>query len=254
MTATHREPAEADVFRQKNAFVAKAAPDVRRNDPHLRLHQPQAFREAGPHDVRHLTARIQNELVHAAVPIGDGAAPLDRSHAFAGGGDLASNFDRRVESGFDVDVDECLKEGVVAPMLMYERRIRRSRREHVVHSRQLVEIDLDACSNILGLGPRPADAHRDQLADLSYLVDRENRVLRRLESWEAGYGDDRLHIDQVRGKERLAAMLVKNANGAQLCMRERRADESDVFHACEADVTDKLAAPTQEAVVLLALN
>jgi hypothetical protein len=35
---------------------------------------------------------------------------------------------------------------------------------------------------------------------------------------------------------------------------ERRANESDVFHAREADIADKLAAPAQEAVVLLTLN
>ena len=125
MAAAHRQPSEAHILRQKNAFVAKAAADVRRDDPHLRLHQPQTFGEAGAHDMGHLAARIQNELVHAAVPIGDRAAALHRSHALAGGGNLASNLDRSVERGFDIDVDERLKERVVAPVLVQERRVRR---------------------------------------------------------------------------------------------------------------------------------
>ena len=51
-----------------------------------------------------------------------------------------------------------------------------------------------------------------------------------------------------------AAMLVGNVDGAQLCVGERRANEGDVFHTREADIADKLAAPAQEAVVLLALD
>src|ERR1700733_14530066 len=97
MAATHREPAEANVLRQKYAFVAEAAADIRRDDAHLSLHQVQTFGEAGAHDMRHLGAREQNELVHAAVPSGDRAASLNRSHALAGGGNLASDLDRRIE-------------------------------------------------------------------------------------------------------------------------------------------------------------
>src|SRR5580700_6633816 len=49
-------------------------------------------------------------------------------------------------------------------------------------------------------------------------------------------------------------MLVGNKDGAQFCVGERRANESDILHARQADIADKLAAPAQEAVVLLALN
>ena len=139
-------------------------------------------------------------------------------------------------------------------MLVQERRVRQARRQHVVHRRQLLEIDLDACGDILGLGPRPADAHRDELADLPHLLAREHRLLGCLESRQAGHRDDRLHPDKVRGSESLAAMLLRNVDGAQLCVGERRADEGDVFHAREADIADKLAAPAQKSVVLLALN
>ena len=170
MAAAHRQPAEADVLRQKNAFVAEAAADIRRDDAHLSLHQPQTFREAGAHDMRHLVAGVQNELVHAAVPIGDRAAAFDRSHALAGGGNLARDLDRRVERGLDIDVDERLKERVVAPVLVQERRVRQARRKHVVHGRQLLEIDLDARGDILSLGTCPADAHRDEFADLPHLL------------------------------------------------------------------------------------
>ncbi len=204
--------------------------------------------------MRHLAARMQHELVHAAVPSGDRAAAFHRRHALAGGGDLARDLDRRVKRGFDVDVDERLQEHVVAPVLVQERRVRQARRQHVVDRRQLLEIDLEARSDILSLGACSADAHRDEFADLPHLLRRQHRLLGRLEAREAGHGDDRLHADKVRGGERLAAMLVGNVDGAQLCVGERRANESDVLHPREADIADKLAAPAQEAVVLLALN
>ena len=191
----------------------------------------------------HLAARIQNELVHAAVPSGDRAAALNRGHALAGGGDLAGDLDRRIERGFDLDVDEGLQENVVAPVFMQQRRVRQARRQHVVHGGQLLQIDLDARSDILGLGSCSADAHRDQFADLAHLLAGERRLLGRLEPRKAGHGDDRLHADEVRGREGLAAMLVGNVNGAQVCMGERRANESDVFHAREANIAHKLAAP-----------
>ena len=123
-----------------------------------------------------------------------------------------------------------------------------------MHSREFLQIDLDARGDILSLGPRSADAHRNELADLPHLLACEHRLLGRLESRQAGHRDDRLHADKVRGGERLAAMLVRNVDGAQLCVGERRANEGDVFHAREANIADKLAAPAQEAVVLLALN
>jgi hypothetical protein len=139
-------------------------------------------------------------------------------------------------------------------VLVQERRVRQSRRQHVVYSRQLFEIDLDARGDILSLGPCPAEAHSDELTDLAHLVACEHRLLGRLESRESGHGDDRLHAYEVGGSERLAAMLVRNVDRAQLCMGERRADESDIFHARKADIADILAAPAQEAVILLTLD
>jgi hypothetical protein len=118
-------------------------------------------------------------------------------------------------------VDECLQERVVAPVLVQERRARQARRQHVVHGRKLLEIDLDARGDILSLGPCPADAHCNELADLTHLLAREHRLLRRLESRETGHGDDRLHADKVRGGECLAAILVGNADVAQVCVGER---------------------------------
>ncbi len=159
-----------------------------------------------------------------------------------------------IERGFDIDVDERLQERVVAPVLMKEWRVRQSRCQHIVHSRELLQIDLDARGNILSLGPRPANAHRNELADLPHLLAGEHRLLGRLESRQAGHRDDRLHAGEVRGGERFAAKLVGNVDGAQLCVGERRANEGDVFHARDADIADELAAPAQEAVVLLALN
>ena len=175
------------------------------------------------------------------VPIGDGAAPFDGGHALASGGNLARHFDWRVKRGSDIDVDESLKKRVVAPVFVQQRRVRQTRRQHVVHGRQLLEIDLDACGDILGFGPGPAYAHGDQFPDLPHLLTGKHGLLGHFEPREGGHSDNRLHSDKVRGGERLAAMLGGNVHGAQFCVSERRADEGDVFHARQANVADKLA-------------
>ena len=254
MTAAHREPAEADVLRQKNAFVSETAPDIRRNDTHLGVHQTQTLREAGSNDMGHLAARVQNQLVHAAIPIGDGAPPLDRRHALASGGNLASDFDRRIEGGADIDVDESLEKGVVAPVLVQKRRARQTRRQHVVDCRQLLEIDLDACRDIFGFGPGPAHAYGDQLPDLPHLLAGKHGLLGRFESREGGHSDNRLNAEEVCSRERLVAMLLRNVDRAKLCVGERRADEGNVSHARQADIAHILTAPAQKAIILLTLN
>ena len=54
MAATHRQPGKADFFRQQDALVPEAAPDVGRNDTDSALLHAEAFGEATARNVRHL--------------------------------------------------------------------------------------------------------------------------------------------------------------------------------------------------------
>ena len=58
MAATHRQPRQADFFRQQDALVAEAAADVGRNDADLALLHAEAFGKAAAHDMRHLRAEV----------------------------------------------------------------------------------------------------------------------------------------------------------------------------------------------------
>src|SRR5262249_21872104 len=106
MSALHGEPAETDLLRQQDAFVAEPAADVGSDDAHLGFFDAETFRQSGAHDVRHLTGRVDRQLFEPRVPERDHAAPFDRRHALPRGADFARHFDRRVERLADVDVDE----------------------------------------------------------------------------------------------------------------------------------------------------
>src|SRR5262245_65327820 len=97
VAATHGKPAETNLLRKQDAFVAKSPADVRRDDADLALVEAETLGEPGAHDVRHLTSRVDRQLLEPRVPEGDNAAPLDRRHALPSGADLAGDLDRRVE-------------------------------------------------------------------------------------------------------------------------------------------------------------
>ena len=76
-----------------------------------------------------------------------------------------------------------------------------ARREHVVHGRQLFEVERDGAGDILGLRTRRRDAHRDDLADEAHLVGCERGLLGDLEAAQARNGADRLDAYEIGSGE-----------------------------------------------------
>ncbi len=141
MGATHGEPAETNLLRQQDTFVAEPAADVGGDDADLTFLEAETFRQSRAHDVRHLTGRVHRQLLEPRVPERDHAAAFDRRHALPRGADLALHFDRRVECLADVDVDESLEKYVIAPLLMDQDGGALARLQHVVNGRQFLQIE-----------------------------------------------------------------------------------------------------------------
>src|SRR6266850_7012811 len=119
MTAPHRQPRQADFFRQQDSLMSKATADIRRNDTNLALLHAEAFGQTTARDMRHLRCGIERELIEAVIEGRDDATPLERRHALPCGRYLARHLDRRVERAGDVDFEIGLEENVIAPMIMH---------------------------------------------------------------------------------------------------------------------------------------
>ncbi len=165
---------------------------------------------------------------------------------------FAGNLDRRVVRRFHVYIDEGLKKDVVAPVLVKQRRIRTLRQQHVVNGRQFLKIDLDSGGDVFGLGARVGDTHRDQFADLTHLLEGEDRLLGNLEARQAGNRTDRLHTLKIAGRENAIAELRRNPNVLDASMCKRTANERHIAHSGHADVRNELSAPAHQAVIFLA--
>ncbi|GJE41207.1 hypothetical protein AEGHOMDF_0369 [Methylobacterium soli] len=252
VAAAERQPAEADLLGEQDRLVAEAAPDIGRDDADAALLDPQAFREAVAHDVRHLARGVDHELVEAVIEMDDRAAPLDRRHALAAGGDRARDPDRGVEGGPDVHVDEGFQEDVVPPMLVHEGGARRAGRQHVVDGRQLLEVENDRGRDVLGLGPARGEAEGHELAHLPDLAGGQDRLLRDLEAGQARDRPDRLDAVEIGRGEDAVAVGLRHVDRPDAGMGEGAAHEGDVLQAGQAEVADILAAPAHQAVVLLA--
>src|SRR5215472_8617100 len=81
----HRQPAGTYLLGQQDPLIAKTAADIGRDDPDLRVVEPQAFGKTLAHDVRQLRGRIEDELPEPRVALRDQPAPFDRRHALARG-------------------------------------------------------------------------------------------------------------------------------------------------------------------------
>ena len=252
MTAAEREPAKADFLGEQDPLVAEAAADVGRDDADAAFFQAEAFGEAGANDMRHLACGVQHKLVGAMVEHGDAAAPLERRHALAPGRDRARHLDRRIEGRRNAGIHGRLEEDVVAPMFVHQGRARPARRPHVADGRQLLEVQGHARRDVLGLGARRGDAHRNELADVPDLAGRQRRLLRDLEAGQSRHRPDRPDPVQIRRGEHPLPNGFGNMDGANAGVCERAADEGDVLHAGETDIADILPQAPHEALVLLA--
>ena len=96
------------------------------------------------------------------------------------------------------------QEHVVAPGLVQQRRAWRAAGEHVGNRWQLLEIDLDALGDVLGLGTAGGDAHRHRLADMAHAIHGQRMLRGRLEAGQA-FGHEVELACSVNGRGPIAA-------------------------------------------------
>ena len=243
------------LFRQQHSFVAEAATNIRRNDSDVFLRQTEASREAGANDVRNLGGGIQNDLIEPLVIDRDHTAPFEWRHALSSRSQRSSDHDGRVF--FDlaqIGFDAAFEENIVAPMFVYQRCIGRARCQHVDDSGQFLKIDLHRSREIFGFCPRRSHTDRDRFADVAYLVMRQDRLGRRLETSQTGIRDNRLDADEIGSHEHAAFLSRRLADIQNSSVGQRTAHVREFTHAGELDVADELAPAAHVAVVFFAAD
>ncbi len=88
MAALHGEPGQADFLRQQNPFMAEAAADIGRDDADPALLQAEAIAQTIAHDMRHLAAAVEGELIEPVVEGRHHATAFQGGHALPRGGDF----------------------------------------------------------------------------------------------------------------------------------------------------------------------
>src|SRR5215471_14498933 len=89
----HRQPAGTYLLGQQDPLIAKTAADIGRDDPDLRVVEPQAFGKTLAHDVRQLRGRVEDKLAQPGMPLRDQPATFDGCHALACGAQRPRNPD-----------------------------------------------------------------------------------------------------------------------------------------------------------------
>ena len=181
MAETTRQICRADFLRQQDALVAEAAADIGRHDANPRLLEPEASRQSGAHDVRHLGGGVDQQLLQPPIPGGDDAAAFQRRHALPRRSQAPPHHDRRrSREPLRRDLDERLQEHIVVPVFVQPDRAG-ERGAHVHQRRQLVELDIDCGRQVFRFGAVRCDTDRDRLADVTHLVGRQHGLRGRLE-------------------------------------------------------------------------
>ncbi len=137
-------------------------------------------------------------------------------------------------------------------MLVHQRRARPSRDGGVDQRRELLVFDLDLLGQILGERARLGDAHDHRLAHIAHLARCERGVVGSLEARDARERADRLEAREILGPQRHGRAGRRDVDAADASMRDRAAQEGDLLEARHLDVADVVAAPQQQAGILLA--
>ena len=253
MTATHREPAEKHFLGEQDPLVAEAAPHVRRDHADAALRDPEALREAVPHDVRHLAGGPDDQHVLAPVPPRDHRPPLEGRHALPGGAEGAGDGNRGlVPDRPEVRPGHRFEEHVVAPLVVKERRRRVPSLPRVVDGRQLLEVEPHRLREVLGGGPVVPNAGGEDLPHVPHPLRREDRLARALEPGEGGGGEDGGNPLEVRGREHVRLAPGRLAHPAHPGVGERAPHERHVAGAGKPEVGDELALAVEVPRVLVA--
>ena len=247
------QPGDGQLLGLHDALVAKAATDVGRDDPHLPLLELQMLGDAGADEVGRLRRRIDDELAHALVPVGETPRPFHGIHGLARHVVRARHLDgRRLGHGIDIVVTRRDHEDVVAPLLVDQRRAGFLGVNDVGEDRQLVEIDNDLFRQVLGLGPGVGDAGGDHLAHVTHLVGGKGREVGLFVPGKAGrraHGAHALHVGVV---EDLGANGVWNLEARDPGVGDGAAQERHFLEARHRHIADEIAAPTHVAAIFLA--
>ena len=161
---------------------AEAAADVGRDHAQLRLGDAGDAAERDAGDVRHLRRRPERELAGRRDRRDEHGARLDRVRdqpvlAIA----LLDRDGGLGEQPVDLARVELPRVAAVrAELLVDERRALCERRLGVDDDRQRLVVDLDELRRVLGGAAARRRDHRDRVADVARLVDRERLVLRRI--------------------------------------------------------------------------
>ena len=133
-----------------------------------------------------------------------------------------------------------------------QRRALCAARQHVVNGGQLVEIEPDRRCNVLRVGPRCGNAHRNEFAHVPHLSGRERGLLGNLEARQARNGADRFDAREIVCRENFAAMRGRDVDAADVGVGEGAANKGDILHAMQPQIRDELTPPPHQTVVFLA--
>ena len=169
----HSEPAETNLFRGKDGFVAKAATHIGRDDSDLCFGDLQAFRKPGPHHMGELRRAVDNKLGQSCVPMGNKASALNRRHDLTRGAKFTADaHGRGLGHRFNVTIIPNREENIVVPIVVQQRRIRLDRFNHIDNGRQLFIFDHNFGSDVLGFRAGVGNAYRNKLTHLANLAGR----------------------------------------------------------------------------------
>ena len=248
-----RHPGHRQLLGLEHTFVAEAAAHIRRDHPHLPLVEPEEFRQAGADQMRHLGGGIDDKLARLLVPVGQRSLALHRVHALPRGGIFPFDDDRRgLSQALDVAVEEGGEEEVVAPFLMHQCRIGRTRLQRIDHGGKRVDLHLDTFGEVFGLGARRGDADRHAFADETDLVLGKRILVGGVVARQRRFGPDRPDVGQVGGGEDPAFETCGLPHRADAPVRDGAADEGGLPLAGQPDVADELRLAGQQPAVFLA--
>ena len=248
----HRQPAGADLFAQQLAFEAEPATDIRSNNTHLAMIQPETTGDPGADDMGDLRRRVNRQHFKMAVPHGDNAPAFDRRHALARG--LEGAFDhggctrlRRLE----IDVHGTFEEDVFIPLVMHHWRIRIAGLCHIMHCRQFLEINRHQFTEILCTGPGFGEARNDWLADVPDLRRSKNRLNRTTKAGQSGIRLDPADTHEILCRKNTLRGISRFFDPVDPRMCKRAAQKGKLEHPLHADIANESAAAMQIAFVLL---
>ena len=164
------------------------AADIRGDDLHHVIGQPQRVREHALDHVRALAAGVDGELAGAPVVGGEHGAGLEADGGVAA--EVEGVLDDEIglgEHGLDIaGVDGLAVGQVVAELGMDHRALGIERGLFVGNRRQLLPVDDDALGRVLGLRARLRNDEDHRLAHPARTVDGHGVLRRRLHAGEAG--------------------------------------------------------------------